>query len=283
MGSFFSNSPTRIINEGVQTMCRWVAYAGAEIYLQDIIFDQDYSIVQQSLSARESSWSTNGDGFGVAWYADKPNPGIFKDILPAWHDQNLRSIAGQIKSRLFFTHVRATTGTSVARSNCHPFNYENWLFMHNGAIGLWTEYRKEIESLIDSKYYNHRHGVTDSEALFLVALTEGLQENPPKAMKQAIRKILKLTEHHLHQEPLRISAACTDGEQIWAFRFSSDSNSPSLYFGSPKTHSHVFFKDQINTISSEPSDDDASHWHRVEENSYIVWSKGRVSVQNLGI
>ncbi len=28
-------------------MCRWVAYAGAEIFLEDIIFDQDYSIVQR--------------------------------------------------------------------------------------------------------------------------------------------------------------------------------------------------------------------------------------------
>ncbi len=264
-------------------MCRWVAYAGAEIYLEDIIFDQDYSIVQQSLSARESIWSTNGDGFGVAWYSDKPTPGIFKDILPAWHDQNLRSVAAQIKSRLFFTHVRATTGTSVARSNCHPFNYENWLFMHNGSIGYWNECRKEIESLIHPEYYPHRQGVTDSEALFLIALSNGLKNDPVKAMRKSIRKVLKIMNQIGNAEPLRISASCTDGKKIWAFRFSSDHQSPTLYYGSPKTHAEVFFKDQINTISSEPSDNDADHWHTVDEDSYIVWSKGRVEVLKLEI
>jgi len=264
-------------------MCRWVAYAGEQIYLEDIIFDQDYSIIQQSLSARESSWSTNGDGFGVAWYSEKSTPGIFKDILPAWHDQNLRSIASQIKSKLFFTHVRATTGTSVARSNCHPFNYKNWLFMHNGAIGYWRICRKQIEALIDPQYYPYRQGVTDSEAMFLIALSNGLQEDPVKAMKKTIRKVLKIMTQFGDAEPLRISATCTDGEKIWAFRYSSDSCSPTLYYGSPKTHAQVFFKDQINTISSEPTDNDAQHWYKVHEDSYIIWSKGQIQMLKLGI
>ena len=46
-------------------MCRWVAYAGTEIYLEDLLFHQEHSIVQQSLAATQSSWVTNGDGFGV--------------------------------------------------------------------------------------------------------------------------------------------------------------------------------------------------------------------------
>ena len=282
-------------------MCSWVAYAGAEIFLEDIIFDQDYSIVQQSLSARESIWSTNGDGFGVAWYSDKPNPGIFKDILPAWHDQNLRSVAAQIKSRLFFTHVRATTGTSVARvvELLLFFNTATFSTQYAGArivlwpcpgtatstewYGYWNECRKEIESLIHPQYYPHRQGVTDSEALFLIALSNGLKEDPVKAMKKSIRKVLKIMTQIGNAEPLRISASCTDGKKIWAFRFSSDHQSPTLYYGSPKTHAEVFFKDQINTISSEPSDNEAEHWHAVNEDSYIVWSKGRVEVLKLEI
>ncbi|MFM8880662.1 MAG: class II glutamine amidotransferase, partial [Betaproteobacteria bacterium] len=101
-------------------MCRWIAYAGPEIYLEDLLFHQEYSIASQSLAARESVFTTNGDGFGVAWYGNRTAPGLFKDILPAWNDSNLRSIAAQIQTRLFFAHVRASTGTAVTRTNCHP-------------------------------------------------------------------------------------------------------------------------------------------------------------------
>jgi glutamine amidotransferase len=65
-----------------------MAYGGPEIFLKDVLFEQDNSLIKQSLSARESQWSTNGDGFGVAWYGHKSTPGVFKDILPAWNDSN---------------------------------------------------------------------------------------------------------------------------------------------------------------------------------------------------
>ena len=148
-------------------MCRWVAYAGPEIYLEDLIFHQEHSIARQSLAATQSAWVTNGDGFGVAWYNNRTTPGLFKDILPAWNDSNLRSLAAHIQTRLFFAHVRATTGTAVNRSNCHPFTWQNWAFMHNGKIGNWHDCRKDVEDLIDHVHYPHREGTTDSEALFL--------------------------------------------------------------------------------------------------------------------
>ena len=80
-------------------MCRWVAYAGPEIYLEDLIFHQEHSIVNQSLAATQSAWVTNGDGFGVAWYTNRTAPGLFKDVLPAWNDANLRSLAAHIQTK----------------------------------------------------------------------------------------------------------------------------------------------------------------------------------------
>jgi len=257
-------------------MCRWLAYAGPAIFLEDLLFEQEYSLVQQSLSARESSWTTNGDGFGVAWYGNRRHPGLFKDILPAWNDSNLRSIASQIESRLFFAHVRASTGTSVSRSNCHPFSFENWVFMHNGKIGGWHTCRKDIESLIHRDFYTHRVGTTDSEALFLIALSEGLQDDPELAMSTTLSKVQDIMNAHGVDEPLRVSAACADGNQIWGFRYSNDHNSPSLYYGTPNTHAKDHFEGQINTLASEPSDNDASHWTKVEESSGVHWTGGKV-------
>jgi len=254
-------------------MCRWVAYAGSEIYLEDLIFHQEHSIVKQSLAATQSTWVTNGDGFGVAWYSHRKTPGLFKDILPAWNDSNLRSLAAHIQTKLFFAHVRAATGTSVSRSNCHPFVWENWTFMHNGKIGNWHSCRKDIEDLIDHTHYPHREGTTDSEALFLTALSKGLTSNPIKSMQDTFHDVLKIMQIHQSTEPLRVSCALTNGKEIWAFRFSSDDQSPSMYFGSPHTRSQAHTSNPINTIASEPSDSQASHWFKVEERTGLHWTE----------
>ena len=256
-------------------MCRWVAYAGPEIYLEDILFNQSNSIANQSYSAKESVWTTNGDGFGVAWYTQRTTAGLFKDVLPAWNDNNLRSLAAHIRTHLFFAHVRATTGSSISRSNCHPFIWKNWTFMHNGQIGNWKTCRKDFESHISDNYFGLREGSTDSEAIFLLALSLGLPDNPIKAITQAIKIALQTMEKHQIEEPLRASIAVSDGQSIWGFRYSSDSQSPSLYFGNPVTHANTTSK-QITTIASEPLDAEAQHWHKVEEATVIIWNAATV-------
>ena len=256
-------------------MCRWVAYAGPEIYLEDILFNQSNSIASQSYSAKESVWTTNGDGFGVAWYTQRTTAGLFKDVLPAWNDNNLRSLAAHIRTHLFFAHVRATTGSSISRSNCHPFIWKNWTFMHNGQIGGWKTCRKEYESHISHDYFSLRDGSTDSEAIFLLALTLGLPNNPIKAITQAIEIALQTMDKHQIQEPLRASIAVSNGQSIWAFRYSNDANSPSLYFGNPQTQANAA-NHLVTTIASEPLDAEAKHWQKVEEASAIIWNAAAV-------
>jgi glutamine amidotransferase len=257
-------------------MCRWVAYAGPEIYLEDLIFHQEHSIVRQSLSANQSAWVTNGDGFGVAWYNNRTAPGLFKDVLPAWNDSNLRSLAAHIQTKLFFAHVRATTGTAVNRSNCHPFTWQNWTFMHNGKIGNWHDCRKDVEDLIDNAHYPHREGTTDSEALFLVALSKGLIHDPIAAIQATMHDVAKIMDKHHADEPMRISCALTNGRDIWAFRYSSDDQSPSMYYGAPNTRANHQGQHAITTIASEPSDSDAAHWFKVEERSGVHWTESGI-------
>ncbi len=254
-------------------MCRWIAYAGPEIYHEDLLFHQEYSIASQSLAARESVFTTNGDGFGVAWYGNRTAPGLFKDILPAWNDSNLRSIAAQIQTRLFFAHVRASTGTAVTRTNCHPFTYKQWAFMHNGKIGNWSDCRKSVEQMIAPEFYSSRQGTTDSEAMFLLALSLGLREDPSHALMAMLARVCEVMEEQRASEPLRVSLAVTDGSSIWALRCSSDNQSPSLYYGKPHTRAHSASEQYLGVIASEPLDSDASHWLKVEEGVGIHWSK----------
>ncbi len=129
-------------------MCRWVAYLGEPIFLEEFVTTPRQSLIVQSRHSREGKNAVNGDGCGLGWYGDREQPGLFRDVRPAWSDENLLSLAHQIKSRLFFAHVRASTGTATTRANCHPFSYGNWMFMHNGKIGGWDRVRRPIEAAI---------------------------------------------------------------------------------------------------------------------------------------
>ena len=155
-------------------MCRWLTYCGDPIYLDKVLFEPRNSLISQSLRARHSHVTTNGDGFGIGWYGERPTPGVYRDILPAWNDQNLKSLAHQIRSGLFLAHVRASTGTATSRANCHPFAHGKWLFMHNGQIGGYERVRRRLEGMIHDDYYCHRVGTTDSELIFYMLFSEGL-------------------------------------------------------------------------------------------------------------
>ena len=125
-------------------MCRWMAYSGDPILVEDLLFRPKHSLIDQSLHSRLGATTTNGDGFGIGWYGDGPVPALFKSVDPAWNDQNLREIASQVRTPLFFAHVRASTGTPVQRTNCHPFRHGRWLWMHNGALRGFHETKREL-------------------------------------------------------------------------------------------------------------------------------------------
>ena len=71
-------------------MCRWIAYRGEIIALEHYVTAPAHSLIAQSIHALESTASTNGDGFGLGWYGDHIEPGLFRDVRPAWADENLR-------------------------------------------------------------------------------------------------------------------------------------------------------------------------------------------------
>ena len=62
-------------------MCRWLTYCGEPIYLDKVLFEPQYSLINQSLHARHSHVTTNGDGFGVGWYGERGVPGVRRVVL----------------------------------------------------------------------------------------------------------------------------------------------------------------------------------------------------------
>ena len=207
-------------------MCRWIAYKGLPVTLESVIYVPRHSLVHQSLHAAECASHTNGDGFGVGWYGEQGEPGLYREVLPAWSDENLRHIARHIRSPFFFAHVRASTGTPTSRVNCHPFAHERWLFMHNGQVGAYNELRRKIESMIPDKVYASRQGTTDSEAIFLAAFARGLEHDPVAAITATLCEVNAHMRALGTEEPLRFTAALADGRDLFAFRYASDEAPP---------------------------------------------------------
>ena len=237
-------------------MCRWIAYVGDAVFLENFVSLPRQSLVAQSQHARESRTDVNGDGFGLGWYGERARPGTFRDIRPAWSDENLLSISHQIRSRLFFAHVRASTGTSSTRANCHPFTVGSWMFMHNGQIGGYDRIKRKIEQDIPDDLYANRHGTTDSEAIFLLMLANGLASDPAGAVQRTI----EMVEEHMRSagidEPLRLTAAFTNGDRIHAVRYASDDQPPTLYTKKTTDREGVL-------VVSEPLDELHDGWHAV--------------------
>jgi len=192
-------------------MCRWAAWLGEPLFISEILSAPAHSLIHQSREASKCKTAINADGFGLAWYGDHAQPGLYRDVYPAWSDPNLRSIAQQVRSRLFLAHVRASTCTATSRNNCHPFVQDRWAFMHNGQIGGFEAYRRQAEALITDDLYPHRKGATDSEVLFLLACRLGIESDPQTAMAQAVGLLEAIWQRRVGQAPhMRCTAAFTD-------------------------------------------------------------------------
>jgi predicted glutamine amidotransferase len=242
-------------------MCRWIAYTGSPVRLEEVITKPARSLVHQSLHAAQCKTPTNGDGFGLGWYGDRDVPGVYREISPAWSDENLLSLCAQLSSRTFFAHVRASTGAATARANCHPFTFGPWLFMHNGQIGQFAAVRRRVENMIPDRLYPFRRGGTDSEAIFLIALGSIERDGPVAAMARTLAMIQGEMRAAGIAEALRFSAALSDGRRLQVFRWSSDPLAPSVYYR--QTGDALI-------VVSEPIDDDASGcWRSLPANHVL--------------
>jgi predicted glutamine amidotransferase len=266
-------------------MCRWLAYSGSPILLEELLYKPEHSLIDQSLHARLGVDTTNGDGFGVGWY-DTDNaqtPAVFRSIEPAWNDRNLREVAGHVLSPLFLAHIRASTGTAVQQTNCHPFRHDRWLWVHNGLVRDFHRVKRELALTVDESLYPHMEGSTDSEMLFYLALTFGLEENPPAAVQRMVGHVEEVGHRHGTEHPIQMTIGTTDGSSVWAFRYSSEGKSRSLYYSADMRSVREMYperprlqeaSDETRIIVSEPIVDLPGAWNEVPESSYGVVREG---------
>jgi predicted glutamine amidotransferase len=264
-------------------MCRWMAYLGDPVSAEELVFRPVHSIIDQSLHAKLTGVTTNGDGFGIGWYGDRPEPSIYKGTHPAWNDDNLREVAGHIRTPLLFAHVRASSGTPVQRSNCHPFRQGRWLWMHNGSLANFGTVRRDLLMAVDPTLFPRIEGSTDSETLFFLALTFGLTDDPPNAVARAVGFVEEVGRRHGIEFPVHMTVATSDGESIWLFRYSTERSTSSLYYSTdvgqvrqlyPQMQVLTELSEDTRFILSEPLRDLPGAWNEVPDGSWGVMRRG---------
>jgi glutamine amidotransferase len=264
-------------------MCRWLAYSGAPILLDEVLFKTDHSLIDQSLRSMDTANTTNGDGFGIGWYGKCDVPGVYKDIRPAWNDSNLHALAAQIESPMFLAHVRATTGSPVQMTNCHPFNHKNWLFVHNGLVNEYDRVRRDLTFAVAPELFPHIRGTTDSELMFLLALTFGLERDVYAGISRMAGLVEYTATQHDITDALQMTLGISDGESLFAARYSTVGKSRSLYYSASRNaamdiapHAGKFSSD-ARAIVSEPLSTLASEWVPVPEASFLSITKSEIS------
>jgi glutamine amidotransferase len=264
-------------------MCRWLAYTGEPIQPSTVILDAQHSLVAQSLNSPLGKETVNGDGFGFGWYPADPEagetPALFHSIEPAWNDQNLRELTHSIRSPLFFSHVRAAAAPPIQQTNCHPFRHGRWMFMHNGAIAEFSKLKRDLTYAVDPSLYPEILGTTDSEVLFHLAITNGLEDDPVGGLSSAIRLVESVGRDHGVPFAMQGTVAVSDGATIWAFRYSSQGRSRSLFHSTdyatvremyPDAERLKLFGEHAQVVVSEPLNDLPGVFKEVPESTVAV-------------
>ena len=272
-------------------MCRWLAYSGNAVPMSRLVYEPEHSLIDQSLSARSSVQTTNGDGFGVGWYDQQDKPGLYRNLRPAWNDPNLRDLCEHIESHLFLAHVRAATATPVQQTNCHPFRHNNWLFVHNGVVRDFARLQRDMAMAIDPALYGSVLGSTDSELMFYLALTFGLADDPYEGIARMVGLIEDLASAQGIDHALQMTLGIADGESLYAVRYSSEGSSRTLFYSAsiaaireliPAEHQDKVdaFGPQAISVVSEPFHSLKAGWHPVPESTFLTIRQGEVSLRD---
>jgi predicted glutamine amidotransferase len=262
-------------------MCRWNAYAGQPLVIAELLYRTKHSLIDESLHSRMGAETTNGDGFGVGWYLDPDRtlPARYRSVNPAWNDANLRELADHIESPLFLAHIRAAVGSPVQQTNCHPFRHGRWLFVHNGFLDGFQALRRDLLLAVDPSLFPGIAGSTDSELLFHLALTFGLEDDPPAAIERAVGFVESKARERGVENPVQMTVGISDGERLWAIRYSSQHQSRTLFVSEdvdalrrlhPENERLQRLSEGDRVVVSEPLADLSGAWLEVPESTVLA-------------
>ena len=148
--------------------------------------------------------------------------------------------------------------------------------VHNGVIDGFHVMRRDLMLAVAPERFDEIRGSTDSEVLFHLALTFGLEDDPLAALERAIGFVEATAAAHGIVNPVQASIGVSDGESIWAVRYSSEGTSRTLFASAeadavrrlhPDNPRLQRFRDEDRIIVSEPLADLAGAWIELPEST----------------
>jgi predicted glutamine amidotransferase len=263
-------------------MCPWMAWSGQSAPMEELLFNTRRPLMGRPPGALRSE----PGGFGLGWYGSEGEPEVYRGLSATWDDEELRRIAAETESAVFLAHIRSGSDAAVDEADTHPFQHGRWLFVHNGQLGGFETVRDELTRAIDPAIVSNVRGSTDSEVLFHLALTFGLEDDPVGGLERAVGYVETVAASHGVDRAVQASMGLSDGESIWAVRYSTRGSSPTLYSSGDIHAVQMLYPDNPrlqrlregdHIIVSEPLANLAGAWDPVAEGTVVVLRDGRAS------
>jgi glutamine amidotransferase len=270
-------------------MCRLMAYLGSPVILDKLLYQPKNSLVNQSVNAREIEEPLNGDGFGIGWYVPELHnePVTFVSVHPAWSNRNLRNLAPKIRTECFIAHVRAASVGEVSESNCHPFQYREYLMMHNGGVENFSNIKRKIREPLTDELYNWIKGQTDSEHIFAFLLNDLLNrqkavtpETVIDAFEKTFNALKKMMSDHGVADPAYLNMVFTDGSFVVGTRYVTDPKEEPLTLYHSEGSRFVVEDGVTHRMAPEDDDQavlivseklsDAKDWTLIPANHFVI-------------
>jgi glutamine amidotransferase len=218
-------------------MCRFAAYLGEPVLIEDLLYQPDGALVRQAIDSELMSLLNLG-GFGLAaWHPGAPEPTrpltYRTPTLPNF-DRNLRALAGNVRAHALIAHVRGVvydSRESVGIHNVHPFLFEGASFAlaQNGDLYGFADMRYDLLDHLPPVLARRIEGTTDTEwvyALVLAQLADPFAPIDPEEAVQAVTRALEILRSVRERRGIAtqspVNLVLTDGNWMLATRYAFD-------------------------------------------------------------
>lgn len=297
-------------------MCRFAAYLGEPILIEDLLYEPDGALVHQAVDTELMSLLNLG-GFGMAaWdpaFPDPSRPLTYRvPTLPSF-DRNLRALAGKVRAHAMLAHVRGVlydSRESVGAHNVHPFLFDGASFAlaQNGDLHDFSRMRYDLLEHIDPRLLPMIEGTTDTEWVYALVLCQLRDPFSPAGAEEAADAVVRgleilrgLRERRGISTQSPVNLVLTDGSWMLATRYAFDYGwypDDGSFFASEREHDFTSlwytagggFGRRENggfgiapgpttsaVIASEPLTKHTSGWFEAPEYSMLVLTPGENS------
>jgi predicted glutamine amidotransferase len=196
------------------------------------------------------------------------------EYVVGWYGQDVHPTLGHgdgTESKLF-----------IAQAGSTPLRHGRWLFAGDVAITRFDELGHELIAAVDPGLLAAFGGATAAEALFCLALTFGLADDPAASLERAIGFAGSLATRHGAQ--IAAAIGVSDGETLWALRYASQPPPPPLFASADVQAARMLYpnrpliqqlRDDDHIIASERLADLPGAWDALPESSLLVVRGGR--------